>query len=178
MPAFIMHQCLSTNTMQNNTFPVTTLEGVQVVDSRLIATELGIDHNNFMANLKEHQIVVESFGSLLFETEVRKRNVGATTAKFAYLNEDQALFMGTLSKNSPAVVEFKRKLVASFSQARQTLGEASHTAEQIRLLVQEQVRKQLPNLPDFEALINNEMIAFHLKRAAELTEANRRKMLK
>lgn len=166
--------------MENTLFPITTLEGVQVVDSRLIAKELGIQHQNFMATLKEYQSDVESFGhQVLFQTEVGKRKQGGGNPQvFAYLNEDQALFMGTLSKNSPAVVEFKRKLVASFSQARHAVGEASHTAEQIRLLVQEAVRNQLPTVEDFEALFNAEMIAYHLRKVAELTEANRKKLLK
>lgn len=116
-----------------NTFPVHVLDSVQVVDSRLIAKELGIAHHNFMATLKEYQQIVESFGhQLTFETEVGKRRQGGgNPQKYCYLNEDQCLFLGTLSKNTPKVVEFKRKLVATFSQARRSLQEASQLAQQL-----------------------------------------------
>lgn len=94
-----------------------------VVDSRLIAQELEINHSDWMQNIiKKYQTQTEqSFGSLRFENEVKKREVGATTEKFVWLTEEQSLFYITLSKNSPRVVECKANLVKTFIAYRQEL---------------------------------------------------------
>ncbi|TGO03600.1 hypothetical protein PN36_03860 [Candidatus Thiomargarita nelsonii] len=49
---------------------------------------------------------------------MRKRTVGATQAKYALLNEDQAVFALTLSRNTPQVVQLKLDLTRAFRDAR------------------------------------------------------------
>jgi phage regulator Rha-like protein len=91
-----------------------------VVDSRLIADALGIDHHNFMETIRKYQHDVEvNFGKVPFETEA----IGKTRQhqKYALLNEDQAIFLATLSRNSPQVITFKASLVLSFSKMRKEL---------------------------------------------------------
>ena len=77
-----------------------------VIDSRLIASYLEIEHSDWMQNiLKKYQTQTEkAFGSLRFDNEVKKRAVGATVEKFVWLTEEQALFYIALSKNSLRVV--------------------------------------------------------------------------
>ncbi len=94
------------------------LNGVQVVDSRIIAKGLNIKHQNLMETIKKYQIKLEQLGSLTFETETRKRAVGGTTANFCYLNELQCNFLVTLSRNTDAVVDFKLSLVVAFDSAK------------------------------------------------------------
>jgi hypothetical protein len=98
-------------------------DGSFVIDSRLIADYLEINHSDWMQNIiKKYQIQTEqSFGSLRFDNEVKKRDVGATVEKFVWLTEEQALFYITLSKNSPKVVECKANLVRAFIAYRQAL---------------------------------------------------------
>jgi phage regulator Rha-like protein len=90
-----------------------------VVDSRLIAEELGIKHAQFYRTIKDNETDIEQeFGSICFKNETRKRTVGGVVEKYAYLNEDQATYLMTLSRNTPKVKAIKRKLVKSFSAAK------------------------------------------------------------
>ena len=101
----------------NDLFPIILHEGYHVIDSRLIAEALGINHGNFMETIKKYQNdVTNHFGKLPFETEA----IGKTKQKqrYALLNETQATFLATLSRNTPQVIAFKTKLVLSFAELR------------------------------------------------------------
>ena len=95
-------------------------DGSLVVDSRLIAQELGVTHKAFMETIRKYEKQAEqSFGILRFETaEIKGRG---QPEKFAYLTEDQATFLMTLSRNTPEVVRCKVMLVTQFSQAKKAL---------------------------------------------------------
>ena len=82
-----------------------------VIDSRLIATELVVNHKSFLETIRKHQNEIEAaFGQLQFQTASVKNNVGVVNnVTFAYLNEDQATFAMTLSRNTPQVVQAKLK---------------------------------------------------------------------
>jgi phage regulator Rha-like protein len=68
------------------------VEGENVVDSRLIATELEIQHESFIANLKKHQVrLEEKFGVIRFEiVKPSQGSLGGRPESFAWLNENQA----------------------------------------------------------------------------------------
>jgi len=101
-------------------FPVLHVNEVEVVDSRMIADELQVEHSNLIETIKAYQETIEKeFGIIPFETE-KSKGVGRPKV-FCYLTEDQALFIGSLSRNSEAVVRFKVKLVKSFQAARKAL---------------------------------------------------------
>lgn len=90
------------------------------VDSRLLARHLGVKHKSTMELLETHKAAFLKLGLLPFQTEAVKE-AGARGAKhhrFALLNEDQALFLLSLSRNTPRVVDLKMNLVCAFSQAR------------------------------------------------------------
>lgn len=94
-----------------------------LIDSRLIAESLGIDHGNLMEGIKKYQSTIESkFGQVPFETGKPQNNAngGGRPTVYALLTEDQALFIGTLSRNTEKVVEFKARLVTSFQNARRS----------------------------------------------------------
>ena len=93
-------------------------DGQLVVDSRLIAEELGIQHGNFMETIYSYQTLIEqAFGIIPFGTE--KLKGAGRPRKFALLNENQATFLMTLSDNTSQVVECKLKLVTGFSKAKE-----------------------------------------------------------
>ena len=97
-------------------------EGTLVVDSRLIADELGIQHKNVLATIKKYVNEIQDFGHLAFQTETVSNTVGAKNAVvFCYLNEDQATYLMTLSKNTDKVRECKRTLVKAFRDAKQVI---------------------------------------------------------
>lgn len=91
-----------------------------VVDSRLIAIELGIQHKNFISTINKYESEIkECFGALAFQTEGLQGT--KDYAEYYYLNEEQATYIMTLSKNTEKVRLCKRKLVKSFYQAKQLL---------------------------------------------------------
>ena len=95
---------------------------VLVVDSRLIADELGIQHKNVLATIKKYSSEIQEFGHLAFQTQTVTNSAGAKNAVvFCYLNEDQATYLMTLSKNTEQVRRCKRVLVKSFSEAKQVI---------------------------------------------------------
>ncbi|MHB0765738.1 Rha family transcriptional regulator [Stutzerimonas sp. NM35] len=95
-------------------------QGEQRVDSRVIAEQLGVQHKNTITLIEKHAKHFERFGLLPFQTEAVKV-AGARGAKhhrFALLNEDQAYFLLSLTKNTTHVVELKVRLVMAFREAR------------------------------------------------------------
>lgn len=89
------------------------------VDSRLLAQHLGNKHKSVMALIDRYAERIKAFGQLPFKKEVGDRAQGGGNAeRFALLNEDQAFFVLSLSRNTERVVTLKVKLVKAFSNAR------------------------------------------------------------
>lgn len=88
------------------------------VDSRLIAKKLGNRHRNTIELVGRYKEHLQSFGVVLFKTEKPAGPAGGRPERYALLNENQAFFLLTLSRNTPRVVELKRRLVQAFSEAR------------------------------------------------------------
>lgn len=100
---------------------VTEQNGDLVVDSRLIAVRLNIEHESFMRTIKKYEKKIEQrFGVIRFEIGVPDSPTG-NPPKYALLNEDQATTLMTFSKNTDAVVECKLDLVAAFSEAKRII---------------------------------------------------------
>lgn len=94
-----------------------------VVDSRLIAKKLELDHHDWFNNIiKTYQTEVEqAFGVVRFKnSKPQKGSKGGRPEKYALLNEDQSFFYMTTSRNTPAVIQCKIELVKAFSKAKQT----------------------------------------------------------
>lgn len=110
----------------NIVFPLEFKEGENVVDSRILAQELDINHITWLRDtIRPHQTEIEQFGVVEFKTQKPpKGSQGGRPETFCYFNEDQALFISTLSKNTKKVVEVKVKIVRSFSKARKELKES------------------------------------------------------
>ena len=96
--------------------------GELVADSREVATALAIQHENLLGNLEAHRATPEAeFGRVRFETGTLQTAGGPQQTRFAYLTENQALFLATLSRNTAAVVRVKAWLVKAFDAARKAL---------------------------------------------------------
>jgi phage regulator Rha-like protein len=99
-------------------------DGTFVIDSRLIADYLEINHSDWMQNtIKKYQSQTEqAFGVLRFENgKPQAGSKGGRPEIFVWLTEEQSLFYIALSKNSPKVVECKINLVKAFIAYRQAL---------------------------------------------------------
>lgn len=100
---------------------VKEINKILVVDSRLLADELGIVHKNLLGNIRKYLIEIEQFGRVLFETQPLQTAGGEQLQSFCYLNEDQAIFVMTLSRNTEKVIKCKANLVKAFKQAKEML---------------------------------------------------------
>lgn len=90
-----------------------------VVSSRTFADGFDVQHKNLMELIRTHQEVIESnFGRVAFETETLETAGGMQESKFAYLSENQAMFIGTLLRNSEKAVLFKALTVSEFSRMK------------------------------------------------------------
>lgn len=71
---------------------------------------------NLLLKLCNYADKIELFGHLAFEMETVKNSVGAVNEKtICYLSENQAIFLGTLSKNTEKAVKYKAVLTQAFS---------------------------------------------------------------
>lgn len=106
-----------------------------VVDSRLVAAQLGITHKSFAETIRKNQSEMEQeFGRVPFKTEVGERSQGGGNPEKIYcLNEDQALYLMTLSRNTDAVRKCKRELVKAFSQAKKIIPQQSERIQELQL---------------------------------------------
>lgn len=95
--------------------------------SSIIAEFTGVQHHTITRLIQQHQSDFEEFGSLRFQIEVRKRDIGATTAKQYCLNEQQATLLMTYLRNTEKVRAFKIELVRQFYIMREALRERQST---------------------------------------------------
>ena len=102
---------------------VTSRDSVLVVDSRLIAQDLGIKHRAVLQTLDKHIKRIEAaFGAVAFEMrEFKTKQGNRSTEKIAWLTEDQSTLLMSFSRNTPQVVDCKVALVQAFSQAKQVI---------------------------------------------------------
>jgi len=101
-----------------------------VVSSRSFADGFDVQHKNLLELIKTHQEIIESnFGRVAFETDTLETAGGVQEIKVAYLTENQALFIGTLLRNSDKAVLFKALTISEFSRMK------------------EEIQKQNPQLP-------------------------------
>lgn len=98
-------------------------DGELVVDSRLVAARLNIQHESFMRTVDRYQTRIEArFGHLRFEIGTVRNSVGAVNeVKYVLLTEPQATTLMTLSRNTEEVVDCKFDLVEAFEKAKELL---------------------------------------------------------
>lgn len=92
------------------------------ISSAVIAESIGTSYKALNNLIKKHKKRLELFGLLPFKKDANGQKIPA------YLNEDQAIFLLTLSRNTEIVVDFKHRLVMAFSKLRrkQAVIDANH----------------------------------------------------
>ena len=89
------------------------------VDSRLLAKQLGNKHRHVMALVDKYMGKLKTFGHVSFKNAGGERKQGGGKAeRYALLNENQAYFVLSLSRNSEIVVNLKANLIQVFSDYR------------------------------------------------------------
>ncbi len=115
--------------------PVEQVDGVDVVDSRLIAMELGIQHSSFYKLIKENKDDIEdAFKPIDFKSIGKKGT--RTYAEFAYLSENQATYLMTLTRNTKQVKVLKLKLVLSFDKAKKVIQQQGERIKELELMAE------------------------------------------
>ena len=94
------------------------LGGELTICSFDLAIGLEIQHKNLLETIRTYKDSVSIFGGVTFETEPFETAGGKQERVFVNLNENQALFIGSLSRNTKRVVEFKVALISEFDRAR------------------------------------------------------------
>jgi phage regulator Rha-like protein len=101
---------------------IITQDETLVVDSRLIAEELDIEHRALRQTIEKYLTELQEFGVVTFEmSKPPEGSQGGRPERFCYLNEDQSIFVMTLSRNTEKVVKCKANLVKAFKQAKERL---------------------------------------------------------
>ena len=124
---------------------ITERSGVLVVDSRLIAPGLGIQHKNFLATVEKYNHKMAShpeMGAVAFETrEFKTKQGNISTETWAWLTEPQAMFTMTLSRNTEQVVNCKLALSIAFDKAKRVIQEVipAHSVEIERMKLELQL---------------------------------------
>jgi len=109
-------------------------DDVLVVDSRLIAMDLGIEHASVLKTIKKYLDRLERKEPVRFEIVVVKRPQGGTYDEtYCYLNEQQANLLMTFSRNTDQVLDCKERLVEAFIQAKQIIPAQSDRIRQLEI---------------------------------------------
>ena len=124
--------------MTTSNITVQTLNNQLVVDSRLIAKILDIKHKSFLETIRKYETIIQQvFGQLNFKKEAVKGNNGGGRPKvFYYLNEEQACFLMTLSRNRAEVKKAKTDIIKNLFEATKISDKRDILTEQMFLEIQ------------------------------------------
>lgn len=128
----------------NNELVHASTDGTLTTTSEVIADGVGIQHKNVLETIRKNQADFEEFGPIAFETRkgapLPQGGYGKS-ATIAVLNREQAMFAMTLFRNTPVVVDFKKRLIKAFIE------------------LERQVAPQAPALPQDYATALRELAA-------------------
>lgn len=104
------------------TLPLVIAKDVPLVDSRILAGQLGVKHSSTFRLILRYKEEFQEIDQLRFKIEVGKRiDGGGNAERYVLLTEDQSFFLLTLSRNSECVVRLKIRLVQAFRLARDSM---------------------------------------------------------
>ncbi|WP_095149074.1 Rha family transcriptional regulator [Pseudomonas sp. Irchel s3a18] len=110
------------------TVPLAQYKGEARADSRVLAAQLGNQHENTYDLIKRYEADFRQLGVLRFETGKPSAGLqGGRPEAYALLNEDQSYLLLTYSRNTPKVRALKISLVKAFCETR--YGNACQTLE-------------------------------------------------
>lgn len=122
---------------------IETIDGELRVDSRLISQELGVEHKATIQIIRRYDAELSTYGEITFKMTPSLNSNSCQNENICLLNEQQAIFLVTLSRNSVEAVRLKKKLTDSYIYYKSrfkfnipsTLSEALQlAADQTRLL--------------------------------------------
>lgn len=113
--------------------PVKTVNKVAVISSQTVSDHLAVEHESLVRLIEKHRLIIErDFGVLRFEIG-KPSDRGGRPQKWYNLTEAQAVFITTLSRNTPQVVELKSLITRSFIYFRNAVQNKKQQREITRL---------------------------------------------
>jgi len=114
----------------NKLIALSSINGEMRVSSIELAEHLEVDYRSTHKLIEKHKSKFLEFGELGFKITLESRK------KPVFLNEDQSIFLMTLSRNSEAVINCKHNLVMAFSKLRkkQAAIDANHAKVEYQLM--------------------------------------------
>jgi len=120
---------IKNNPLATDKMELTIINKNPMVDSRIIAEGIDVDHKTTINLIKKYKNKLERWGVIVFENaKPTTRSQGGRPEKYVFLNESQTIFLLTLSRNTEIVVRFKSNLTDLFQKYRdQLMRLARHT---------------------------------------------------
>lgn len=112
--------------------------------SKVISEFSGVEHRKLKTTIRSHEAEFKTFGLL---ASYQAESTGGRPEEAYRLNEPQATFLMTLLKNTPIVVEFKRRLVEQFYAMRTEL-QRRQIAKLERKPIRESLTDTIKALPE------------------------------
>lgn len=97
---------------------VSQFEGELRADSRAFAEKLDVRHRQIMVLIRKYESYFQEHGRVVFQKHTLQTDGGPQEQSYALLNEDQAYFLLTLSRNNVDTLPAKSALVKAFRKAR------------------------------------------------------------
>jgi phage regulator Rha-like protein len=151
-----------------NEITIAEVAGELVIDSRIIAEQLGIKHKSFLGTVRSHLAVIEEhFGKVPFETAPLE---SGQSEAFVWLNEGQANFLMTLSRNAPEVIRQKAGIVKAFAEQKKQLENPidrklfSELADRIAKLETSSVKALPPVVPEMTRVAQVKELVFNYQK--------------
>lgn len=88
-------------------------DGQTAITSLAVADGCGLSHRTVFRLVKKYRADFEEFGQLRFEISVTKRD--GKYPEYAILNEDQAIYLISLFRNTAIVRRFKIELIKTLN---------------------------------------------------------------
>ena len=132
----------------------TPAEGVNTT-SEIVAKYTGVDIHTIERLTRKHQAKLAVFGKLGFEN---RPLTSGQKQKIWHYNEPQATLLITFMRNTPAVIEFKSKIVEAFYSQREELAHKTIALANIKPVnksLSEVVHDSWPDNPHMYATIHN-----------------------
>jgi phage antirepressor YoqD-like protein len=98
----------------NDLIKIEEVKGEPRIDSRLISNELGVENRATIQIINKYKERLGDYGEVTFQMLPSLNHDSKQKENVCFLNEMQATFLVTLSKNSENAVSLKQKLVESY----------------------------------------------------------------
>lgn len=122
-----------------NQISVAIEDDILYLDSRLIASQLDINHDSLIDLMSTYKNELERYGPLITREEGVVNSAKAyLLKKYFMLSENQAYLLGTLCRNTKTAVSFKQWLVDQYDRARK-VASIKQGLEDLEMTIQRQL---------------------------------------